>query len=193
MENRKYIPLIQKPDCCSAACLQMILFKRGFTRFTQEKIAKELGLYIGPKNKDAFSEKLKVRSKKSDINETVKSARKINEFFRKNRIPLSARGFKISQIENPEEFIRQALDKDYDLWAEFSNMPIYGTSGGHDCLISGLKKKGRQCFAELVDPYWGHKQVYLVPLDRLIKAMQKENSPPPARERGIVVITGRPS
>jgi hypothetical protein len=188
MKPMKYFPLIQKPDCCSVACLQMILFRKGHTEYSQDELAKELGIFIDKKNQDAFSVKLKVRLKESDVNRTIESADKINAFFRKNKIRLEAKSYRISEIKNPSDFINDELKQDFDVWVEFANKPIFGTDGGHDCLISELKKKDGKYFATLIDPYWSHKQIYEVPLDNLTRAMQKRVDLKPVRERGLIVI-----
>lgn len=166
----------------------MILFRRGYTQFLQDYIAKEIDIKIDKRNKKAFLTKLKVKRKKTDMNKTLENVDKINNFFRKNKINLKAESYKISDIENPVKFIKEALDKDYDIQVEFANKPMYKTSGGHDCLISKLKKKERTYFVTLVDPDWGHKQVYDVPLNKLLNAMKKINTLKPARERGIMII-----
>ena len=191
MKNLKYFPLIQKPDCCSATCLQMILFRKGHTEYSQDELAKDLGIFIDRKNKGAFSVKLKVRLKESDVNRTIESADKINALFRKHKIKLEAKSYKISEIKNPTEFVNDALKKDYDVWAEFANKSLFGTSCGHDCLISELKKKRGKYFVTLVDPYWNHKQIYEVPFDKLIESMQKRENLKPVRERGFIIIRGK--
>lgn len=131
---------------------------------------------------------LKIRLKKSDINPTIESTDKINRFFGENKLPLEARGYKISTIKDPLEFIEEALEKDFDVWVEFANKPIFRTDGGHDCLVSEIRRRGTQYFAVLIDPYWRHKQMYEVPFDDLIEAMQKKKNLKPIRERGIVIV-----
>ena len=78
----KYIPMVQRPRCCSAACLQMILYRRGFGLYDQEKLAKHLNTNVDKDDFNAFNEKLSICSSDSNggIN-TLDSGKTINRFL----------------------------------------------------------------------------------------------------------------
>jgi hypothetical protein len=107
----KYIPLVQKPECCAVACFQMILFRNGFGLYDPEKLAKYFDVRVSTRHQSMFTIRLQTLSKYNfdeGIN-TLDSINKINAFFRKNRISLVAEAKRISEIENLMQFIRLNL------------------------------------------------------------------------------------
>ena len=156
----KYFPLIQKPDMCNVACLQMILFRHGY-KFSQDFIAKGI---------------------KNNLNyRTVEHADLVNEFFRINKLPFETTSFKASQIDNLKEFIVETIKRNSDLWVELYNPIMYKVPGGHDCLVQAINTKTNK--VKLVDPYGPHEQIYEVVLSKIARAISKTN-----RERGFLVV-----
>lgn len=156
----EYFPLIQKPVMCNVACLQMILFRHGY-RLTQDFIAK------GIKNYDGFK--------------TIEHADRINTFLKKNKLPFKVISFKASKINDLKEFIINSIKKNNDLWVELDNKIMYGTSGGHDCLVQSTNTETNKVI--LIDPYGSHDQIYGVSFPKLYKAISKTD-----RERGFLLV-----
>jgi len=159
-QKPEYFPLIQKPDMCNAACLQMILFRHGH-KFTQDVIAKGIKDYDGYK--------------------TIENAGLINAFFKENNLSFKVASFKAPEINNLKEFIAQNIKENKDLWIEVSNSIMYETSGGHDCLIQSIDTDSDK--VTFVDPYGPHDQIYTVSLSKLSKAIANTD-----RIRGFLVV-----
>ena len=78
-----YIPLVQKPFCCNVTCLSMILYRRGFGLFDQEKLAKFFDIRIDKASRGAFRTKLKpfTHTGFDEGLKTIESAPVVNSFF----------------------------------------------------------------------------------------------------------------
>ena len=50
-----YHPVLQQPYCCVPACLHMVFNRHGLKRFSQERIAKRLGLIVPRSSLKDFS------------------------------------------------------------------------------------------------------------------------------------------
>src|SRR3989338_1083634 len=166
-----YMPLVQKPDCCNSACLQMILLRRRLGFFMQEDIARQLGVKIRGKYIDAFHAKMPVVKKGEELGiMTVKSEAKINKFFSINKIPLTARAYPASRIKDVRDFIFENLRKSNDLWVEFHLDEREKDSDIHDNIVQKIDCKGK-CNVTTIDPGYLFRQVVEWPLDMLERSI----------------------
>lgn len=186
-----YIPLIQKPMCCSVTCLQMILHRNGFGLFDQERLAIEFGVRISTDYINAFSEQMPTMTQINDDEgiSTVESADLINSFLIKNAPGLHAKSFVYSIInEDIPSFIASNIKLNNDIWIEYHGHEIHATdqySGNyvHDGLIESIDvEKG---LYTIIDPVPEHKQRITVHNNELISSISTKFG----RETGFVIIS----
>ncbi|MFZ4461457.1 MAG: hypothetical protein ACOYN2_02735 [Patescibacteria group bacterium] len=60
MNPTKYIPLVQKPECCAVTCLQMILYRRTGKLYDQQALAEFFGVKINKRHVHAFNVSLQI-------------------------------------------------------------------------------------------------------------------------------------
>ena len=167
--NPKYTRLVQGPCCCCVTAFQMILYRRGFGLFDQEKLAKELKIKMDKHDSKAYNVKLDIYTNQSDAGmRTTDSEEIINQVLKKNNIPLVAKGVDASDISDLKEFIIQNINKNNDLWMEWMiykvydeeqhkkqwNMPTWMSC--HDSVIENINDEP-DTKVTVVDPFWYHK------------------------------------
>lgn len=181
-----YIPLFQKPFCCNAACLSMILYRRGFGLFDQERLAQLLGAKVDEASKELFHLPQSVASAGEELGiNTVGSAEKVNILFKTLDLPLRAESVKASSIPNLAEFIRTHLEQNHDLWAELKTHEIKGEESIHDNVIEHIEYVGPDVFVTLVDPLPEYKTRITLPIHKLERAISDEFD----RETGFLIIS----
>ena len=185
--NPKYIPLVQKPFCCSVTCLQMILYRRGLGLFDQEELAKFFKINVCKNDLKCFNAKLEVFNP-TNIGISIKttdSEKIINQFFKEKNINLNAKAFKYSKISNLKEFLIENLKNNNDLWLEYKTHKIHGNKFIHDNVIESVKTISGKTKITLVDPYWEYKPR----LDVSIEDLEESISDKFGRETGFIVIS----
>jgi hypothetical protein len=168
-----YTPLIQKPMCCSSACVQMIMLRHGINPPLQDEIAKETGVTISKEKADCFMESLVVLEKPYGIETaTKKTESKINTFFEKKGFPFKVKAFRVSEIEDHRIFIVDNLDEGNDIHVEVCMKNITGNENCHDMILSKINLETNK--VTLIDPWWTNKQYHDIDLRVLIDSMDKK-------------------
>lgn len=185
-----YVPLLQKPHFCAAACIQMIMYRNGFGLHDQEEIAIALGVSVSSENSSAFSSRVNIGSAGSLGMSTINSSKKINEVFQKFGASLIASPFRSSEIVNFSDFISGCLAENRDVWVEYHAHGIHGDDKMygrymHDGLIEFTdSSSGMAC---LIDPMPNHRQRIMVDLLTLGNALSAQLG----AEGGAVVVSRR--
>lgn len=181
-----YIPLFQKPFCCNATCLSMILYRRGFGLFDQERLAQLLGAKVDEASKDLFYLPQSVGRVGEELGiNTVTSSETVNELFKILNLPLQAESVKASSIRNLAEFIHTHLEQNHDLWTELKIHEMKGEESIHDNVIERIEHTGSGIFVTLVDPLPEYKTRITLPVQKLERAISNEFD----RETGFLVIS----
>lgn len=183
----KYIPLVQKPCCCNVTCLQMILYRQGFGLFDQEKMAKFFDIKVGKDDLKCFNVKLGLytRTGHDEGLKTIDSQDAVNNFFKKNKIPLVAKAVRASKIRNLEKFLTENIKSNNDLWVEYKSHRIHEEKYIHDNVIEGIRKLNKSTRVILIDPAGRHKSRLTINLSALKEAISTKF----ARETGFLVIS----
>jgi hypothetical protein len=187
----KYIHLVQKPECCAVACLQMILYRRGFGLYDQEQLAQFFGVKVSEEYKDMFNVDLQIMTSYNNDEgiSSVASSEKINEFFAKNKINLCAKGFFFHEINNLKQFIEENVKKNKDLWIEYKAHEIHKgcrfNDGKyiHDGLIESIKSEN----FIIIDPFCFHKPRITVSIEQLKRGIDNTFG----KETGFIIINKR--
>lgn len=182
MTRINYKHLVEKPNLCGPACIQMILLRRGVW-MDQEEIAKEVDTKVSKKDLDKYKIKLKTTADKNKLGVSLKDFKnkEIKQFFKKNN--LEANVFSISEIKNIKEFIEDNLKKGNDVIANFWMKHFDKKKNwGHFSLISYLNGNT----VTIIDPEPTNKSEWKTQITELTKAMSKQFD---GRERGFIVIS----
>ena len=182
----RYIPLVQKPFCCNVTCLAMILYRRGYGLFDQEKLAKFFDVRVSPEARKTFTVRLGLYSSVGfdEGIKTIESAALVNQFFRKQKISLLATAVRASEIKDLNRFITKHLNANDDLWIEYKTFPIHGGSFIHDNVIESIQVSNGSTRAVLVDPDGQLRTRTSVPLSAIKEAISHKHG----RETGFIVI-----
>ena len=185
--NPRYIPLIQKPKCCAAACLQMTLYRNGFGLHDQEDLAVRLGAKIGSDDVDAFRTDMPIMTR-FNFDEgisTINSCDKINALLKDKNIGLVFEAYTHSKIGDLFALITEHIENNRDVWVEYHSHEIHvskeTTPRIHDALIESINPQSRT--AVLIDPKPTRKQRLTVDLDMLDRAMSSKFG----KELGLLV------
>ena len=175
----RYKHLVQKPSCCGAACLQMILLRRGHW-LEQEDLALSLGTKVKKNQAALFSKNLSISDENPGVD--LHHFAEINESILK-LYKLKATVLMISEIPDLGMMIRDNLTLDNDLIVNFCWLAYNPERNwGHFSLISSLENSK----VELCDPSIDSKDYWRTPLKKLQEAMDKKWD---GRERGIALIS----
>ena len=167
-----YIPLIQKPFCCSVTSLAMILYRRGFGLFDQEELAQAFEIRVPEEIRALFYKELSLRTEGEEGLETVRSAGIANRFFQDRDLPLHARSVLASEIDDLGEFIQAELQAGHDLWIEYHSDEIHGEAGlSHDSVVEQITSDSSGTTVTIVDPFDGHRTRTLIPIEQLERAV----------------------
>jgi len=181
----RYTHLVQKPECCAITCLQMILYRRWFWLFDQQKLAKFFNVKINKKHKDAFNIKLKIMTNYNNDEgiSTLDSANIVQEFFQKNNINLNVQTKKYSEIQNLENFIQKNIQTNNDLRCEYKTHQIHKQNRIHDSLIESIDLTTNTII--LLDPDPKHPPRKEIRIDLLKKSID----PTHGKETGFLIIS----
>lgn len=187
-QTPKYIPLVQKPECCAPTCLQMILYRRIGKLFDLQEIALFLGVKINKNHESYFNISLNILNEYNNDEwiSTLDSADLINEFFKKEHINLVAQPYKSRSIKKIKSFIIDNINMGNDLWIEYHNNEIHPydwIDTIHDSLIESVNKTTNEVV--LIDPEYEHKPRILTTLRLLKRAISEKFG----RETWIIVIS----
>lgn len=186
-----YVPLIQKPHTCAAACMQMILYRNGCGLHDQEEIAIRFGVKVAEGSASAFSDAMPVAQLGETLGlSTVNSASEIEKTLSKFGAKLEVKAVRASQIENLMDFLQVQLNGGNDLWIEYdaSHIHSYDSRSGayiHDGLVEAVDAESGH--ATLIDSMPDHKQRIMVSIDDLAKAI----APDGKEETGFIVVEQR--
>lgn len=180
--NLRYKHLVEKPSFCGPACLQMILLKRGIW-MDQEEIAKEIGARIMPKEVNYFTIKFPISSDDAGINLIEFDTKKVKSFFKRHKCNVTSEVVHISKIKDVKKFIKEHLDKDHDLMANF-HMSYYDKSKnwGHFNVIEKIQGNN----ITFCDPWPQNKSYWTTTIADLVVSMDKKFD---GKERGFVIFS----
>jgi len=181
-----YVPLVQKPFCCNVTCLAMILYRRGYGLFDQEKLAKFFDVRVSPEARKAFNVRLGLYSRIGfdEGIKTIESAATVNRFFRTQKIPLVATAVRASEIKDLKKFITEHLKANDDLWIEYKINSIHGGASIHDNVVESIRTRDGSTSVVLVDPDGELKTRNAVSLSAIKEAISDTFG----RETGFIVI-----
>lgn len=165
----------------------MILYRRGFGLYDQQELAKYFKIKISKKDFRSFNIKLNVFTSKN-YNEglkTIESEKTINSFFKKNKIPLTAKAVRASEINDLKEFLVSNIKDNNDLWLEYKTHKIHGEKIIHDNVVESVKVVSGKGYVTLVDPYWEFKPRLVVGINKISEAISNKYG----RETGFIVIS----
>lgn len=176
VKQNRYVRITQKPYCCAAACLEMILRRRGITTYDQKPIAVALGLRIPKKYSHMFEGARVVKDGNYGTN-IYKYP--VNEFFKKNRIKLKFKYVLLLDEVEARRFVDDSINNGRDVMVCFGWGKLYGKSdpislrSGHVCNIIGTEENGK---VKLMDPSAGREGgVKTVSLAKLMDAIAHHN------------------
>lgn len=179
----RYKHLVEKPSLCGPACLSMILLRKEIW-IDQEIIAEEIGARIMPKEYKLFSVKLKFPKNPKDagINLIEFDKKRVKDFFKKHKLAITSEVFYISKIKDVKKFIKENLDKNYDIMANI-HMVYFDKSKqwGHFVLIESINVNT----VTFCDPDPQNKSYSTTNIPDLIKSMDKKID---GKERGFVIF-----
>jgi hypothetical protein len=118
---RKYTTILQKPNCCAIACLMMIIYRHTGKLYEQEELAHRFGVKIGEQYREAFSREFGTYSSlgyDEGVN-TREILPQIQDFLRKEKIPLTVEIMNIETLEELYRCIRENSNEETDIWCEY--------------------------------------------------------------------------
>ena len=119
----KYKKVTQKPYCCTAACLEMILNRNNIPNNGQEDIAYDLGLIVPEDYSDKFK---KVRTGPKPIagygTQIQEEKYSINHFFKMHNISLIEEYHYIDDEKEAVEFLKESEENDVIICANCSKL-----------------------------------------------------------------------
>ena len=186
--NPKYISLVQKPSCCNVACLQMILYRRGFGLFDQQELAKYFDIKVGKDESKSFNVRLGIyNSTNCDEGlKTIESEKLINLFFKEKSIALTAKAVRASHIGNLKKFILTNIKNDNDLWLEYKTHELHKAELIHDNVVESISVNSQKSVVTLIDPYWAYKPRLKVDVKKISESISDKYG----RETGFIIISG---
>src|SRR3989344_8462290 len=112
-----YVPLTQQRMCCVPCAVQWVLLRRKLPIFTQEEIGKALELTVPPKYKPLFEKNIRTSTKepRRGWGSHTKGGALLNNFLKRNRVPLRAKYVKYSALKKPIELIEHNITKGNDV------------------------------------------------------------------------------
>lgn len=184
IQKPRYKHLLQKKSFCSAACIQMILFRRNFW-IDQELLAKELDIKVCEDDLSLYVKKFMALPKghpqigfplENFENDYVKDVLKT--------LHLKAKVHKLSEIENLEEFIASNIDCGRDVMLNIWWEPLTKRKHGHYVLVSEFdSEKGE---ATVFDPHYASKNEWTITTDQIKESMLDKWD---GQERGLVIFS----
>lgn len=171
----KYKKIIQKPHCCTAACLEMILNRNKIKNNGQEYIAYELGLVVPPNERYLFK---KHRDEEKPLagygTQIQKKEYSIERFFDNNNINLYVEYKFITDIELVKKFLNKNINNDIIICIHCGTLyDSINSNWGHMILFESIDKN----IITILDPS-ENRDYENIPIGKLIDAIKihgKEN------------------
>ncbi len=138
--------------------------------FSQEEIGYYFGL-TAPKEYKKLLPKARTGKKPSAGwgTQVNKNEYSINNFFRKQKIPLKEVYFPVSKIKNVKEWITRQIRSNNDIIVCFNYGRLYGDNGqGHVSILDSLSDN----YVTLIDPEHNVPKYRKVKLKKLVKSMK---------------------
>ena len=184
----RYDPIIEKPYCCIPAVLQMIQVRRGFRSMTQDEIGWELGLLVPPYIKSEFT---KVRTgpkpKTGYGTRTSEPEFSIENYFYRNRLPLSITRLLPSSLKEMISIIELTLKQENDIILCFNSQHLFGDGDlEHVSLIEAFNKANDQ--VTVIDPAIEAPKVRFTTSVEVFKTIQNHGI---SRNSGLWIISDR--
>jgi len=169
----RYIPIVQQPYCCVAACFLMVMLRHKIPLIAQESLAYELGLIV-PKEKRMLFAKVRTgkRPKSGYGTQIQKPEYAPDKIFSKLKIPLRMRFLSGSSLQGKvSETLSEIVNQNGDALVCFDAGKLYGTSykGGHVCVVDAIDVK--RGLVRLVDPSASNPKWRDVAIAKLERAM----------------------
>ena len=186
---RRYVHLVQKPQCCAAACFQMLLHRRTGALYDQQELARFLGVKVDPRSLGAFDGRFPtLTSYNGDEGvSTMDCAGRVNEFFAREGLPLRARAWRHPDFGKLGAFLSARLRAGDDVWAEYHTDAIFpGGSFLHDSLVESVDRSSGE--AILLDPEYSHKPRPRVRLENFAEAVSDRYG----KATGFLVVSSAP-
>ncbi len=183
--GRKYVRLVQMPNACTAACVQMVVERNGYGLIDQEDIAKAIGVGVAAENAVAFRSEMAVMTAVKSLGvSTMDIVPEINNFFRRRRIRIQGEAIRFRQISDFQKLVEGALRFDFDLQIEYHSEEVHPEDPVnqhiHDSLVETFRTEER--IVSLVDPVGKRKQRIETNIDVLWRSI----GPRFGKELGVV-------
>ncbi len=144
--QKKYHPIYQLPYCCVPATLQWIFYRNNLNILDQEFIGAKLGLTLPEKGRKLFSHPkiifTDIKPKTGYGTQIEKNKYSINNFFKKNKIPLKISELYIfkntSQLKN---FLINNFNNETDIIIRYHLKLFNGSDCGHFAIITEFDTK----------------------------------------------------
>jgi hypothetical protein len=178
-----YGHLVQKKSLCGPACISMVLFRKG-NWVDQEKLAFELGVIVNKDYKHLYNypfKALKSPDENIGINLISFKNKKVVNLLKKYQI--SPEVHLISQIDDVSEFIKENIDRDVDIIANFWEEPFNNRAIGHFAIISEYDDVKKT--VTILDPDFESMSYWKCPIKKLIESMSPKWT---GTERGFLLI-----
>lgn len=171
--THRYVPFVQQPYCCVAACFQIVMYKHGIPLIPQEELAYEMGLVVPEKDMQLFN-KVRTGEKPSSGwgTQIQKEEYSPNKLFQRLNVPLQ-----FSRLSNKDlkdaDGLRKLLeeiekeDKDALLCFDYGRLWDVPSNGGHVCVFDRIE--GDE--VHIIDPERNVPKYRTATLSRLFDAM----------------------
>lgn len=172
--NPAYIPITEKAYCCVPAVLQMVQKRRNLPILSQDEIGWQLGLIV-PKEKAHFFKKARTGKMPSEGwgTQTSKKSYSLNNYFKKNNLPLLVNIYNYIEIKNVVQFFTSSLQANKDIIVCYNSKILFGDGDNeHVSLIQQIDRKS----LTIIDPALGAPKVRKTTLSLLILSLIKEKS-----------------
>lgn len=174
---KNYVAFTQQPYLCVAACLQMILYRRGIALPEQETIANELGLIVPAEDMYLFAHARTGNRPSSGWGTQIQDERySMQNLFDKNGWALTFKRY--SDITSAEVVRKKLLEvqasDDMDAMICFDYGVLRGTetSGGHVCVFDRIEGET----VHMIDPERNVPKRRIATLRQLYTAMDSHGA-----------------
>lgn len=139
-------------------------------------MARDLGVVIAPEDQRLFNMKMKVLKKLPKNKQGYGTwTYTIPQFLRKHKIPLVARRYYPSKMNDVKKFLCENLKNGNDIIVTFntasSAKPGSGINYVHSCVIDSVTTKKQGVIVTLGDPAYTHRKLFGIELQRLLHGM----------------------
>lgn len=184
----RYVPFVQQPYCCVAACFQIVMYRHNIPLIPQEELAYKLGLTVPQEDAHLF---LQVRTGEKPASgwgtQISKAEYRPNKIFAELKIPLRMEQFFLKDFVTIEGLRRvlqdiQTEDGDALLCFDYGKLWDLSKKGGHVCVFDRIE--GDTVY--IIDPERNVPKFRSVDISKLFKAMNFHGD---ANSTGVWKIT----